>query len=303
MKYRNLVVVDEAAAKNALLSSNYYNIINGYSKYFPMQDDKYTGGTTFDEVTQLCLFDGEIKQAFFRAILAAESHLKSIFAYRFAERFQDIPYPYLNTSCYDAGKTLEAVATIHKLSGIINRHKKERRSSICHYLEKYNHVPIWVLVNYLDFGDLRHMLLNSQTQIQNNVAKDLLGFITQHIQMPGIFPPETMLAFLKNVNEARNICAHNNRLIGFRCHADDKYWKPLHQLYNISPDDSRRDIYSIYLALQCFLNKAEYNILHDTLRKKMNHFSNHLHSITLNDILKELGFPGEWNRSEPRIIQ
>ena len=303
LKQRGLHISDESMAKKALLGNNYYNIINGYSKYFPMRGDTYTGGTTFDEVTHLYLFDGEIKQAFFRAILAAETHLKSIFAHRFAEQFQNIPYPYLNIACYDVKKALDVVTTIHKLSGIINRKRQDRTSSIYHYLTRYDNVPIWVLVNHLDFGDLRYMLANSQPRIQNSVAKDLTGFIRQHIQNPSTFPPEVMLAFLANINEMRNVCAHNNRLVGFRCRRDDKYWSPLHQSHNIPPNGNRRDAYSIYLALQCFLSSTEYNILHNTLRKRMNYVSLRLHSITLNDILNELGFPDDWNKSVSKMLQ
>ena len=76
LKERGLVIPDEDKAKNVLLSNNYYNIINGYSKYFPMQGDNYIGNTTFDEVLHLYLFDVELKQTFFRAILAAELHIK-----------------------------------------------------------------------------------------------------------------------------------------------------------------------------------------------------------------------------------
>ena len=47
-----------------------------------------------------------MKQILLEAILTAESHLKAIFAYRFAEAFKDMAYPYLNVTCYDSGKIL-----------------------------------------------------------------------------------------------------------------------------------------------------------------------------------------------------
>lgn len=303
LKERGLIIHDEDKAKNVLLSNNYYNIINGYSKYFPMQGDNYIGGSTFDEVLHLYLFDVELKQTFFRAILAAELHIKSIFAHRFAEHFTSINEPYLDANCYDPGNPLDVRRTIQKLRDIINARNNDSSSSIYHYKTTYNYVPIWVLVNYLDFGHIRHMLQNAPIQVQNKVAKDLLGFITQNISFTGFFPPQTMLAFLKNINEVRNVCAHNNRLIGFRCYADDKYLAPLHQTYNIMPNDSRRDAYSIYISLQCFLTKDEHHILHNTLRKRMNNVSNQLHTIDLNDILKELGFPNDWNKNVKKIVQ
>ena len=65
LKDRKLIIHNESDAKLYLLSNNYYNIINGYSKFFPLLQDTYTNKTTFDEVTKLYLFDKELKQAFF----------------------------------------------------------------------------------------------------------------------------------------------------------------------------------------------------------------------------------------------
>lgn len=303
LKDRGLIINDEVAASKYLLSNNYYNIINGYSKYFPMCDDKYTGETSFDEVRNLYLLDSELKQIFFKSILTAESHLKAIFAYRFAEKFPDIPYAYLDIYCYSPDKTLNVVNTIHKLSGIINNHQYNKNSSIAHYLNQYGNVPIWVLINHIDFGQLRYMLQNSQTILQNKVARDFMEFIKQNIPNATLFAPEMMIAFLANINEVRNVCAHNNRLVGFRCKKDDKYWADLHSKYMIKPNDERRDPYSVFLSLQCFLSKPEYILFHNTLRKRMNYFKTKFHSIDYNLIFSELGFPNDWCINTPKIPQ
>ena len=101
LKARKLVIDNEQEAASYLLSNNYYNIINGYGKYFPQSNDTYSAGTSFDEISKLYLFDKEIKQFLFQAILTAEAHLKAIFAHRFAETYKDIPYSYLNINCYE----------------------------------------------------------------------------------------------------------------------------------------------------------------------------------------------------------
>lgn len=85
-----------------------------------MRGDNYIGNTTFDEVTYLYLFDVELKQTFFRAILASELHIKSIFAHRFAEHFVSIPEAYLDTNCYDPGDPKDVARTIQKLKDIIS---------------------------------------------------------------------------------------------------------------------------------------------------------------------------------------
>lgn len=301
LKDRKLIIHNESDAKLYLLSNNYYNIINGYSKFFPLLQDTYTNKTTFDEVTKLYLFDKELKQAFFKATIDVESHLKAIFAHRFAEKYPHHAYAYLDTHAYDSGKIIEVSEMISRLSKII---KKEKRynTSISHYIKKYNNVPIWVLMNYLNFGELRHMILLVPVSLQNTVAKDVSGFIKQHISNPGVFPPEIMLSFLSNINDIRNVCAHNNRLLNFRCKTQLKHWTPLYDKYNVPNDASHNNVYTTFLATQCFLSKIEYATLHNKVRKLINgHLKNHLHSVDVNDILKTLGFPANWHIDTAKI--
>lgn len=297
LESRGLVIADKESAKRYLLSNNYYNIINGYSKYFPRSGENYTNGTTFEEVTHLYLFDKDMREAFFRAILTAEAHLKASLAYRFAERFPNAPYAYLNTASYDSQKILSVANTISRLSNIIQHHQIHKGTSIYHYVKRHGDVPIWVLVNYLDFGEIRYMLASAQTTLQNAVAKDMREFILQHIPTASVLPPETMISFLENANDVRNVCAHNNRLIGFRCRRDCIYWKDLHSLYSISPTALRRDVYSVFITLQCFLTAAEYGALHNSVMKSFSRLDKRLVSISVNDIQRELGFPGGWHKS------
>ena len=148
LKQRGLIIPDEERAKKYLLSQNYYNLINGYARFFPREGDNYTAQTSFDEITSLYVFEREFKQVLLLGILEAETHLRSIFAHRFAEKFKDEPYAYLNINCYEQDKTLLVAKTISNLSRKIlahNKDKSNKNSSIAHYLRKYKHVPIWVL--------------------------------------------------------------------------------------------------------------------------------------------------------------
>lgn len=304
LESRGMLIPDKVYASNYLLSNNYYNIINGYSKYFMSQHDTYIPGTSFNEVTRLYQFDRDMKQAFFKSILCIEGHLKSIFAYHFAEEYASIPYAYLNTSCYDKEKVLSVVTTIYHLSGIINHYRKQTNNSITHYCKKYNSVPIWVLVNYLDFGELRHMISASTTRLQNKIARDMESFIQQNIQKPGVFPPETMLSFIENLNDLRNICAHNNRLIDYHCRRDSKYWEPLLDTYGLTANGYRNNVYSVMLSTQCFLSHIEYAFLHNSIRKLMNtHLKNHIKTIPYNTIIQTLGYPDNWPENESKISQ
>lgn len=299
---RGLVIKNKEDAKLYLLTNNYYNIINGYSKFFQNENDKYISGTTFEEIKHLYLFDKKIKHALFSSIIDTESHLKSIFAHRFSEKFSKSIDAYLDLKNYKNAKPSTSISTISHLYEIIKKQNMFPNSSISHYTKKYNLVPLWVIVNYINFGTLRYMLASAGTDIQNSVARDLINFIQLNIDTPETFPPETMLSFIENINDVRNICAHNNRLIGFNCKRDSRFWKSLHKKYHIQTKDTRRSVYSVFITLQCFLTNHEYGTLHNTILKLTKRLDRSLKAISVNNILVQLGFPNDWHKNTKKII-
>lgn len=294
---RGLQFEDYKKAKQYLLTNNYYNLINGYSKYFmDLEINKYLPNASFDEITHLHYFDKELKTAFFTAITEAEKHLKSILAYRFSEAYPNCQYAYLNTSNYDTSKILELGWLISKLSSLINQNKKRNNgNSIQHYCRTHNDVPIWVLIDYLDFGQTNSMLKSLPTDLQNKIAKNICSFISEKTVINSPFTPEIMLSFTENIREVRNICAHNNRLLDFKCKADLKHYPDIHLKYDVQPSDNRKDVYSVFIILQCFLSNVQYATLHNTIKKRVKTLDNQLTSISINNILESLGFPNDWH--------
>ena len=236
-----------------------------------------------------------------QSILEAEHHIKSITAHRFAEAYQNQQYAYLNTKNYDNDKILDVGYIISRLSKIVNYNKSKRGTSINHYYTNHKDVPIWVLTDYLEFGDTRNIIKNLPTSLQNKIAKDLVSFLkTNNPDFTGVFPPETMISFLKNINQTRNVCAHNNRLLNYNCTANSVYFAPIHDDFNLQDDDSRKSVYSTVISLQCFISGEEFNRLWNTLRKKVRKLENKLKSVDINIINATLGFPNNWHRKEPR---
>lgn len=293
---RGLIINDIDRAKDYLLTNNYYNIINGYSIYFKENNNEnYIHGTTFDEITHLYFFENELKRTLFNALLVAEKHLKSIFAYRFAELHKNKKYSYLDVNCYNNEKILEVIPTINRLSRLINDNKKYENNAIYHYVEKYDDVPIWVIVDFIDFGTLKRLIELSSPSVKGNITKDVKKFLKDNI--PNVnqkFKSKTMISFIKNIHEIRNVCAHNNRLLDFSCKSDSILFKPLHSIYNIGPHDKRRQLFSTLISLQCFLSRTEYAVLHNTIIKRIKYLNNNLHTIDSNKILSSLGFPDDF---------
>lgn len=158
LKQRGLTIHNEDRAKRYLLTNNYYAIVNGYSKFFQDREDHFILGASFDEIRELYWFDKEIKQILLSGILNAEHHLKSIAAYRFAEESRDEKYGYLDVKNYNPEKLNYDWKLISKLSQILSSNCNYNNNPIYHSVHSYNNVPIWVLVDFFDFGTLRNFI-------------------------------------------------------------------------------------------------------------------------------------------------
>ncbi|MBB1123363.1 Abi family protein [Limosilactobacillus sp. Lr3000] len=296
IKSRGINISDDNKVKDYLLTNNYYNIINGYSKPFLRGREDYLPGTKFNEIKYLYFFDEEIKRLLFHGILLAEHHIKSVLAYRFAEAYPNKKYAYLDVDSFDHSKSIFIAYIVNKLNQIIKKNKRYHNNAISHYAEHYHDVPIWVLVDFIDFGELQTLLKVLEKPIQNKIARDLTKFIRDNIpDFETVFPPETMLSLIANIHEVRNICAHNKRLIYFKCREDSLYFSALDEKYNISPADERRGVYTTFLSLQCFLSKTEYAELNNSIRKRIRHIlTKQINTIDINSIITLYGFPNDW---------
>lgn len=303
LKARGLTITDEQNSKRYLLTNNYYNIINGYSKYFQNKPNVFIPGSTFDEVSRLYFYDKEIKQILLNAIFSAEHHLKSVLAHRFAEKSPNKRYAYLDVGCYQENSILEIIYTISKISSVIKKNKRYAGNSIRYYVDTYDDVPIWVIVDYLDFGNIHSMISSLPLSIQNNIAKDMSVFLNENISLRNfLLPPEILNSFIENIRETRNVCAYGNRLIGFKTRASAKYFSPLHSSSGMSESAEKTSVYAVIISLKCFLSKTAYSVLYNSFRKRTKTLANHLHSINIDSISGLLGFPPGW-QSEPPILQ
>ena len=76
LKRRGLNVKKYEHAKQYLLTNNYYNVINGYSKFFTTKrnPENYISTVDFREIEAIHLFDKELKTTLLNALIDAEKH-------------------------------------------------------------------------------------------------------------------------------------------------------------------------------------------------------------------------------------
>lgn len=279
-------------AKQYLLTNNYYDIMNGYGRYFWISTNKFQS-TQFNEIVHLYEFDKAIRTDFLEATLIAEKHISSIIAYYVSEKchFLNNQEAYLEEHFY-VGNTSYLRGRFRTL---INKYKKSRGNNpIKNHIKNHGGVPFWVMVNYLTFFEV-YTVLEKIPSIQNKVAIAVQSFMTDHMEVNIPFTPRELLQFVYNIYEIRNQCGHNSRLLDFKCKNNLRYYAPLHDKYAISPTAQKQDVYNAFVAIQCFLSKNEYAQLHNAIRKRMNYLENKLVTLNITKIQDTLGFPHHWN--------
>lgn len=113
-----------------------------------------------------------------------------------------------------------------------------------HYEEHHKDVPLWILVNYMTYGQISTFFSYMPDKLKNTVAKDMSLFIEEdHRVTKAILTPAGLETFLYNIVEIRNIIAHDNKLLNYRCKKNIKYNKYLHAKYNIKEKEPRQNVF------------------------------------------------------------
>lgn len=301
LKSRGLIVHDDESAKLSLLCNNYYNVINYYSKFFMIPGtDNYLHDVSFNEILSVYYFDKEIKSIFLKATIDIEKCLKSMIAYYFSESHPE-DYSYLNVNNFDCSKITKTVNLISGISKTIAQKEREKNdNSVKHYLNHHFNVPLWVIMNYLSFGQVVQFYELMKQSDQNKIAKKYSFFANKALNVSTIYlDSNKLLSYLKNIHEIRNITAHSNKFIGFKCKGNAQYLNELHSLYNIGNNDSKQDVFNVFVTMRIFLAPGNFATFNNSIRKRMVHLSKSINSINENEIFKKLGFPYDWYKIPP----
>jgi abortive infection bacteriophage resistance protein len=160
-------------------------------------DKPFIPGTKFKDIIALYEFDERLRLFCFlhtgRFEVALRNQLSEILTHRHGA------HPYFDNAAYLSSKT--RAATLGRLSDIFYKKNDERAR---HYFNVYNPPllpPIWVLKEFMTFGNLSHVLEQISTPIQND--------LTTAFGMPNFKMLEN---WIKALIDLRNICAHHDRL-------------------------------------------------------------------------------------------
>ena len=215
---RRGVSVDESD-RIVLMREGYYSVVNGYKTPFidrqatsEAQDDRYCPGTTFKQIYALFCVDRQLKNVVFPFLVKAETTFRTALAYSYSNRYRGhdsyldaanycLRNQYHSRSDYDNDKSrlLRVLRAAHD--------NRVGHPPIAHYLRVYGHVPLWVLVNVLTFGNISHMYALSQMSVRNDVCR----MIETALGSDRIGADRLRKA-VSTLVDYRNVCAHDDRL-------------------------------------------------------------------------------------------
>lgn len=291
LRSRGMIISDGSKAKRILERENYYCIINGYKTLFidsSHNDEYYKPGTTFDEVFALFSLDRELKRMLLPELLKVEGFIKSTIAYNFHQKYPD-KNSYLAFENYtsDPAKTKDILSVIANLSNCISRQKN---NAVTHYIEKYQHCPLWVLVNFLSFGSISKLYRVLDDKIRLSIAKEITKHYKQYYTNTRLISPEMLDECLGAFVMFRNTCAHDERLYNYTARFKDS---ALGKFLNTNLL-ANHNLFSIIVLLKIFLKKDEYKRFIKSYDDLINKYSQKFKSINILNITNSCGICKTW---------
>ena len=291
LKSRNIIINDYDKAYKILSKNNYYYLINGYKDLFidkASKEEKYIKNTKLEEIYALYEFDKDIKINFLKYLLLIENEIDSYIAYEFSKVYGHKNYLIPNNFNNLNFKNNLIDKFINDVNLEIQYQYKNSNEMIVHYIDKYNYVPLWVLVRVLSFGKISRFYSLMKPKEQNTISKKYNLRINE------------FKIILHNLTLVRNICAHDEKLYDIKMKSrisNNIYHKKLKiESKNGNYQYATRDLFSIVIALKLLLEKEQFYKFYTEIMKSIEILKKQLITITLDKVMYRMGFPKNYKK-------
>ena len=293
LKEKQLIIPDDAKAKEELRRVGYYALITGYKELFKNPTTRnYRDGTTLDDIVALYHFDEHLRELTLHYLLQVERHIRSLLSYAFCDIFGDQQTAYLDAGNFNESSPKRRAG----IQVLIDKHlnplltRKSQHAYLEHYKRVHGNVPLWVLVNALTFGTLSKFYDLSAPQVQTAVSCEFEGINEQQL-----------VRLLEVLADDRNRCAHGERLFSYRCATKDIPDLPMHQKLQISKrgttyTQGKRDYFALVIALRYLLSAEEFLAYKRKLNALIQKAVQENSQITEKALLSLMGFPENWKK-------
>lgn len=286
---RGLSIANKETAIKILKSKGYYNLINGYSKFFENEKgDSYIKGTTFDQIVALYTFDQELRNTLYKFTSIIECQVKSIIGHEFSRKHGINDKDYLTEDCFTSNPSRkdQVQELIKKCKETIQEGSDKKSSHykhyIHHYMVKYKQVPLWVLARALSFGSISKFYSLMLDEEKETIANEF-----------GLTSPQ-FSNILKIIVQFRNIIAHGERAFCERTRetlCNVKIFTSLSLPKNPKGEIKcgRRDVLALLICCKYILEDSDFRNLTDELGYLIVNLKDQVSPFIMSRVLNEMG--------------
>lgn len=173
----NIKPDDVENVQNLLLKYGYYNIINGYKDLFLIENtDLFKKDTYFYDIYNLFSFDKSLRYLTLSATAEIEMTLRTAMSFVIAKNFGIYERDYLEPKHYKPGdynqktRQTDLEFILKKLTNATYRDSEPYK----HYRDTHGHIPPWILLNALSFGNLHKFYKLQQPCVKNEILNIIL---------------------------------------------------------------------------------------------------------------------------------
>lgn len=214
LQSRGLFIDDASFAKHMLRTYSYYDLINGNLDELMVSrhPDRFVKNTSLADLVQIRFMEDRIKAIFLKQILMIEKTFKSTLSYYISEQFgvDSNPGGYLTKKNYSGDRADVVKKTMKTLRDVRdgNVHKPQGEP-IRHYRKDHNHIPPWILIDELTFGETVYWYKCLDNQGKLEVSSEMLHLPQE---MSSTHMLELFQIVIDLIREFRNFFAHNSVL-------------------------------------------------------------------------------------------
>ncbi|CAK1224778.1 Abortive infection bacteriophage resistance protein (AbiF) [Fructobacillus evanidus] len=209
LKQRNLLFTDEEDAKYRINEFGYYEIISDNSDPF-MIDEKYIEGTRFFDIYALFCFGGEIRDHIQKSSIFFEKLLRQAVLKAWCEEYGNHQSKYLDKKNFRFPRTGP-----QPLNNLVSKFAKVSFADDDPILNKArvenNNVAPWILVKFLDFGNIISWYELLKPELKTKVMKHLLDDKTFN-NLNSKSGKDLFTHMLKLIKKFRNRSAHGGQV-------------------------------------------------------------------------------------------
>lgn len=285
---KNLIITDVNYAEKSLQNISYYALIGGYKHPFiDIHTRKYVNNARFEDIVALYELDEELRGIFFKYLCRVERRVRSAISYYFCQKHGERQEEYLNADNYN--NTSKNQKGIEKLVKMLDKMAKQNKDHeyLVYQRNKYQNVPLWVIMNTLTFGQISKMFEFIPQNMQGKICQDF-----------GTVKKNEMIKYLKVLTLFRNVCAHNERLFSYHTYIDIPDTL-LHEKLSIPKNGSKyrygkNDLFSVVIVFRYLLPKEDFIAFKNEMIHILNNYEKQKLNLEKNVLFEYMGFPDNW---------